>query len=166
MLTVKSAAAVASAVSILGLSGFAAAAASPVAGQTQARTEHIQIMSTSARPAAASAIASGAFTAAGRAELGSAPVGKLVFPAGRITVSHHPSGGSQHFNPSTCLNTITQRGTYKITAGTRKYAHISGHGTYRLSLIFVATRADGQCAPGKPPAARQELIELTGPVRL
>jgi len=75
MLTVRSAATVASAVSILGLSGIAAAAASPVAGPTQARTEHIQIMSTSAGPAAASAIASGAFTAGGRAELGSAPVG-------------------------------------------------------------------------------------------
>jgi hypothetical protein len=166
MLTFKGAAAtVVSAISIFAFAGVAAASASPGSGQSKTRTEHIQIMSTSVRAAAASAIASGAFTAAGRAELGSAPVGRLVFPAGTITVSHTPTGGSQHFNAATCLNTITQRGTYKITAATRKYSRISGHGTYRLSLIFVDARAHGRCAPGKPPAAQQELLELTGPVR-
>jgi hypothetical protein len=167
MLTFKgTAATVMSAISIFAFAGVAAASASPGFGQSKTRTEHIQIMSTSVRAAAASAIASGAFTAAGRAELGSARVGKLIFPAGTITVSHTQSGGSEHVNPATCLNTITQRGTYKITAGARKYSRISGHGTYRLSLVFVDARAHGQCAPGKPPVARQELLELTGPVRL
>jgi len=61
---------------------------------------------------------------------------------------------------------ITQPGTYQITGGTGRYAGISGDGTYQLNLIFVAGRSHGQCSPAKPPMARQELLRLSGPLRL
>jgi glucose/arabinose dehydrogenase len=160
------AAAAAAAVSTLALlaAGSASASASS-SGAARTGTEHVQIMSTSPT-APATSIASGLFTTAGRAELGNAPVGKLVFPAGTISVAHKPGRTSQHLNLSTCLNSISQTGTYQIRGGTGRYAHVSGHGTYRLSLLFIAARVAGHCSQSKPPTAYQELLQLSGPARL
>jgi hypothetical protein len=49
--------------------------------------------------------------------------------------------------------------------GTGRYAGISGHGTYQLSLEIVAARAGGRCSSARPPLAQQELLRLSGPVR-
>jgi hypothetical protein len=157
------AAAAASVLALLAASSGGASASSSGAARTG--TEHVQIMSTSPT-ATASAIASGLFTTAGRAELGSAPVGKFIFPGGTISVAHKPGRTSQHVNVSTCLNSITQSGTYRIRSGTGKYAHISGHGTYRLSLFFIAARVGGHCSPSRQPTAYQELLSLSGSARL
>ena len=106
------------------------------------------------------------FTAAGRADLGSGQTGTLVFPIGTITLSHQPSHGTSQIDPRTCLNIISQDGTYQIVGGTGRYAGISGHGTYQLSLEIVAARAHGGCSSVQPPVAQQELLRLSGPVRL
>jgi hypothetical protein len=162
----RAAAAAAAAASVLALIAASSGNASATSGgAARTGTEHVQVMTTSPT-APAAAIASGLFTGAGRAELGSAPVGKFVFPGGTISVVHKPGRTSQHVSVSTCLNSITQTGTYRIRGGTGKYAHISGHGTYRLSLLFIAARAGGHCAQSKPPTAYQELLELSGPARL
>ena len=50
--------------------------------------------------------------------------------------------------------------------GTGRYAGISGHGTYQLSLEIVAARTHGGCSSAQPPVAQQELLRLAGPVRL
>jgi hypothetical protein len=150
----------------IALTGTAAASASPRAAGAAAATEHVQIMSTSTKSAPQVVIASGVFTAAGHARLGSAAVGKLVFPGGTIKVSHKPAKSSQHFNPATCLSSISQSGTYKLLSGTRRYAGLRGHGTYRLSVLIVAARVHGTCSSAKPPVAEQELLELTGPAHL
>jgi hypothetical protein len=80
--------------------------------------------------------------------------------------SRSASADTAEVDPRTCLDVISQPGTYQITAGTGRYAGISGDGTYQLSLIFVAGRSHGQCSSAKPPVARQELLRLSGPVRL
>jgi hypothetical protein len=160
---VATAAAAASALALLAVGSASASTSS--SGAARAGTENVQIMSTSSK-APATAIASGLFTAGGRAELGSGPVGKLVFPAGTISVAHKPRRTSQHVNLSTCLNSITQTGTYQIRGGTGRYAHVSGHGIYRLSLLFIAARVAGHCSQSKPPAASEELLQLSGPARL
>ena len=49
--------------------------------------------------------------------------------------------------------------------GTGRYAGISGHGTYQLSLEIVAARVHGACSSAKPPVAQQELLRLAGPVQ-
>jgi len=162
----KGAAAAAAATSVLVLLAVSSGSASASSGgPVRTGTEHVQVMSTSPTTPA-DAIASGLFTAAGQAQLGSARIGKFAFPGGTISVVHKPGRTSGHVNVSTCLNSITQTGTYRIRGGTGKYAHVSGHGTYRLSLLFVAARAGGHCSQNKPPAAYQELLQLSGPVRL
>ena len=90
-----------------------------------------------------SAIARGVFTAAGQARLGDARIGTITFPGGTIVLSHHAGHGSSHFDPKGCLSVVSQSGTYQIVRGTGRYAGISGHGTYQLSLQIVAARAHG-----------------------
>ena len=159
------AAAVASAVIGVTVIGVTGANAAPGIARGGPSTEYVQVMSTATTGGPASAIARGAFTAAGEAHVGSGRTGTFVFPGGTITFSHHTGRQASQFDPRTCLNVISQSGTYQITGGTGRYAGIGGHGTYQLSLEFVAARSHGQCTSGRPPAAEQELLRLSGPVQ-
>jgi len=148
--------------------GVTAANAAPAARQAVSGTEYVQIMSTSATGSSgpASAIARGVFTAGGQARLGDARTGTIVFPGGTVVLSHRAGKNSAHFYPGGCLSLISQSGSYQIVRGTGRYAGISGHGTYQLSLEMVAARVHGGCSSAKPPVAQQELLRLSGPVRL
>jgi hypothetical protein len=159
--------AAATAIAVTGtVAGVTAASASPRTHQAVWRTEYVQIMSASTAPGPASAIARGAFAAAGEANLGDARVGKIVFPGGTIELSHQAAHGTSEVDPRACLSVISQPGTYRITGGTGRYAGIRGHGTYQLSLEVIAARSHGQCSSTKPPIAQQKLLRLSGPVRL
>jgi len=158
-------AAAAAGIATVTVTGVAAAGAAPVARQAGSGTEYVQIMSTSAT-GPASAIARGAFTAAGQARLGGGRTGTIAFPGGTIVLSHRAGKNSAHFYPAGCLSVISQSGSYRIVRGTGRYAGISGHGTYQLSLEMVGARVRGVCSPAKPPVAQQELLRLSGPVRL
>jgi hypothetical protein len=94
-------------------------------------------MSTSATSTTSSIIARGVFTAAGVDHPGRHNVDTFVFPGGSFKVTHAKTSGSRSFNPKTCLMTINQRGTYKLSGGTGKYAGISGSGKYQLSILGV-----------------------------
>jgi hypothetical protein len=148
------------------VTGAAVASASPGAHQGASGTEYVQIMSASTTSGPASAIARGAFTAAGQARLGDARIGTIAFPGGTIALSHRPAKSSSHFYPAGCLSLISQSGSYRIVRGNGRYAGISGHGTYQLSLEIVAARVHGGCSSAKPPVAQQELLRLAGPVRM
>jgi hypothetical protein len=155
----------AAAAASLAVTGASAASASPGTHQGVSGTEYIQIMSASTTPGPASAIAQGVFGAAGLAYVGDARLGRIVFPGGTITISHQAGRGTSHFYPGACLSVISQPGTYRIVGGSGKYAGISGHGTYQLSLEMVAARVHGDCSSAKPPVAQQELLRLSGPLR-
>jgi hypothetical protein len=154
------------AVTAITVTGVTAASATPRSQPAVSGTEHIQIMSTSTTSNTASAIAYGVFTAAGKAKLGSGRAGTIAFPGGTMRLSHHAGKGTMHFSPKTCLTTISQPGTYKITGGTGRYAGISGHGTYQLSFTFIAARTAGKCSTATAHVAQQELLRLSGPAHL
>jgi hypothetical protein len=158
------AAAAAVAIAACTVTGVTAATAAPRSQPAVSGTEHVQIMSTSTTSKTASAIARGVFTAAGTARLGSGRAGTIAFPGGTIKLSHRAGKGTRQVSPGACLTTISQPGTYKITRGTGKYAGITGHGTYQLSLTFIAARKAGKCSSAAPPVAQQELLRLSGPV--
>jgi len=160
------AAAITSIAVIGGVTGGTAASAAPRTPGAVEGTEYVQIMSASTTGGPASAIARGVFTAAGEAHVGSGRVGTLVFPGGTITLSHRAGHQAAQVDPQTCLTVIGQSGTYQIVGGTGSYAGISGHGTYLLSLEFISAQSHGQCTSGRPPVAQQELLRLSGPVRL
>jgi hypothetical protein len=145
--------------------GLTAASASQAAGSSG--TEFFQIMSTNpANNAPSSIIARGVFTAGGVDHPGS-KVDTAVFPDGTFKITHSNGTGTPRFNAKTCLGTLVLNGTYRLSGGTGAYAGISGHGIYRLNIVFVGARnAAGNCSNKLPPTAFQQIIRAQGPVSL
>ena len=100
----------------IAMSGVAVAAAAPHAARVSG-VEQFQLMSTSATSSTSSIIARGVFTAGG-VDHGGNKVDTAVFPGGSFKIAHLQGHGSQSFNPKTCLMTINQHGTYKLSGGT------------------------------------------------
>lgn len=141
-----------------------AASASAQPAAVKSGMEHIQVVS-SAAGAPASAIAYGVFTGGGSSNLGNSRVGKLALNGGSINLSHKAAkGGTEHFNPHSCLTSVIQRGTFKIVSGTGRFRDISGHGTYDLSFLMVGAKVKGVCSQAKPPLAQQQVLHLSGHV--
>lgn len=149
----------------LALSGIAAATAAPRAAGASG-TEQFQFLSTSATSNQSTVIARGVFTAGGTDIATSSTTDTMQFANGTIRLRHSPGTGPVSFNPHTCLLTVDLHGTYRLLAGTGKYAGISGHGTYRAHILEVAARSDGKCTMHKPPVAYELIIRASGPVRL
>ena len=145
--------------------GLTAASASQAAGRSG--TEFFQLLNTNpANNAPSSVIARGVFTAGGVDHPGS-KVDTVVFPNGTFKIAHSNGTGTPRFNPKTCLGIIALNGTYRLSGGTGAYAGISGHGIYRLNIMFVGARnAAGKCSQKLPPVAFQQIIRAQGPVTL
>lgn len=73
---------------------------------------------------------------------------RFEFPDGSVLIGHHRTKGSaqQSFDPTTCLFTYSERGTWHAIRGTKAYADVTGGGTYR-----VLAQAFG-CEENSPPA--------------
>jgi hypothetical protein len=155
--------AAAAAAATVGGAGIAAASTHSAGGTG---IEHFQLMSTSATATTSSVIAYGVFTGAAVDHQVSNNVDTFVFSNGTIRVHHSNGTGPQTFNPKTCLITINQHGTYRITRGTGKFAGIKGHGHYRLSILAIGARSGGKCSQSKPPVAFHQVINASGPVTL
>jgi hypothetical protein len=173
LLAAAGAIAAAGAVTVAGLTAASAASTAPAVPAAAAvqpsvsGIEHFQIMSTSATSNKQSIIALGSVFTAGGVNLGGNRVDKAVFPGGTFKIRHFRGHGTTRFNPATCLLRINRHGTYKLRAGTGKYAGISGHGRYRLKIRAVTARnSNGHCSQSKPPVAFQQIIKAHGPVTL
>ena len=150
----------------IAVSGVAvASAASHTAGPAVSGTEQFQLMNTSPTSSNSSLIAHGLFTAGGVDHSGS-KVDTVVFSNGSFKITHAKGTGTQHFNPKTCLLTVSQKGTYTLSGGTGAYAGISGGGNYQLSILAVGAKSGGTCSKTAPPVAFQQLIRASGPVKM
>jgi hypothetical protein len=145
----------------IAVSGVAVAAAHTNASGT----EQFQLMTTSATSSTPSIIAHGVFTAAGVDHEGAKNVDTFVFPGGSFKVTHS-NGGAPVVNQKTCLVTLNQQGTYKLSGGTGQYAGISGSGKFQLSILGIAASSGGKCVMNKPPVAFQQIIKASGSVKL
>jgi hypothetical protein len=67
---------------------------------------------------------------------------------------------------SCCLLTLNEHGTCALGHGTGTYDGISGHGTYKLSILEIAARSKGNCSMSKKPVAFQTLISAQFPINL
>jgi hypothetical protein len=153
----------AASIAVAGTAGVAGATAASASTAARSGTEHFQLMSTSFTSNKASVILTGVFTAGGVDIQGKND--RIVLPGGGFTIIHKAAHSAQHFSPRTCLGVDNETGTYKIVKGTGRYAGISGHGSYRLSVMFVGSKnAAGKCSQSKPPQASQVLIRASGPV--
>jgi hypothetical protein len=136
----------------------------PAGAAAASGTQNFQIVSTSATSSTASVIATGVVTAGGVDHQGNKS-DTLVFPTGSFKVAHAGTQ-KQTFNKKTCLGTVTGTGTFKVSGGTGAYSKISGSGTYKLSILFVAASSGGVCSKTKPPVAFQQIVNATGKVSL
>jgi hypothetical protein len=157
----------AGAVAVSGLTAASAATAAPATRPSVSGIESFQLMTTSATSNKESIIALGnVFTAGGVNHQGS-KTDRVVLPGGTFKIRHFKGHGTTRVNPVTCLFRINRHGTYKLRAGTGKYAGISGHGRYRLRIRAVFARnSNGHCSQSKPPVAFQQIIKAHGPVTL
>ena len=144
------------------VTGLTAASAAP----STAATEHFQIMTTSVN-SNPRVIAYGAFAGAAVDHQHEAiNTDTIVFASGSFKIKHSPGTGKQSFNPKTCVLTVSEHGTYTLGHGTGSYAGISGHGTFRLSVLEIAARSKGACSMHEKPVAFQLLINAQGPAHL
>ena len=156
---------IAAAAAAAAMSGTGIALASTNSAATSG-AQSFQLMTTSAPSSASSLIAHGVFTGAGVDHEHAHNNATFVFRNGTVRLHHSAGKGPQSFNPKTCLLTINQRGTYRLTGGTGKYAGITGGGRYRLSILAVGARSHGKCSQSKPPVAFHQVINASGPVTL
>jgi hypothetical protein len=128
------------------------------------RTEHFQDVSASLTSNKSPVAAYGAFNAGGVDTQGNGNVDTFTFPGGSFVVKHKATHDHSRFSKRNCAGTERQRGTYKISEGTGKYAGISGSGHFRLRVLIVARHTSHGCS-GKPVAV-QVIIRARGPVTL
>jgi hypothetical protein len=156
----------AAAAASIAAAGITAAGAAPRTGPSVSGTEHFQLMSTSATSKQSSIVATGVFTAGGTSTSTSTTTSTVTFPTGTFVITHSKGTGTQSFNPKTCLLKANLKGTYKLGSGTGAYAHISGSGTYQLSILAVGAKSGGTCSKTLPPPTFQQVIRASGPVSL
>lgn len=147
------------------IAGVTAASASPVTSAGSSGFEYFSLVTTS-ETGPSSIIATGVFTAGGVDHPGN-KVDTAVFPDGTFKIAHSSGTGTPRFNPKTCLAAIALNGTYQVGHGTGAYAGISGHGIYRLNIVFIGARNKaGKCSSTLPPVAYQQIIKAQGPLSL
>jgi hypothetical protein len=154
----------AAAATVLWLAG--PASASPAASTARTVNDSIQLMTTSATSNTLGAIETGSvFTGAG-VDLSGNTVDTLVFPGGTYKDRHGTGTGTQTLNPKTCLLRVNLHGTDTTFGGTGKFRGISGHGTWRASVLAIYGRSAGKCSTTRVPLAFQEIITGSGLTKL
>ena len=126
--------------------------ASPHAAVTG--TEHFQDVSSSLTSSTSPVLAYGVFNARGTDTQTGSHTDTFAFPGGSFRVTHKTTRTRQHFSRRTCAGVVHQRGIYKLSRGTGRYAGISGHGRYRLRVLIVARHTATADAPGSRSASR------------
>jgi len=149
--------------------GIAAASAQPSAPASRHGTEHFTFMFASTSTDVGSIIATGPFTDGGTINISSrGPTAEMKLGAGTIRLTGtSPRGPSSKTNRATCLTTVSERGTYKLSRGTGRYAGIRGTGRFTATDRIVSHhRRNGGCATYRSPLAEQTILTLAGSVTL
>ena len=142
---------------LLSIAGAAPIAAAHTAQARHHGTQHFLGIGTDVNGSQV-VIANGPIHAAGTDVVLSGTLDRFVFPKGNMRVRHTPQTSHDSFDSVTCLGTHTETGVYKLVDGTRAYADVSGHGTYRVQAFFVG------CSQTEPPSLFTLQIKAQGPI--
>jgi hypothetical protein len=121
------------------ISGAGIALAS--SGAARARHETFRLVSTDENAKTQSVIATGAFVAGGYEVLGRTTDRAHLY-RGSFEISRHVTHRTPPALPGPrCILRITERGTYRLSHGTGRYAGIRGFGNYtsRITLVLART---------------------------
>ena len=127
------------------------------AARAHSGTQHFLVVQTS-EAGSPPVIATGPIHAAGTDIQVNDNLDRFVFPKGALRIRHEAKASHESFDPKTCLGTFTERGVYKVTAGTGKYSHVTGHGRYRVQGYFIG------CTENDPSNVLSVTIRAHGPL--
>lgn len=148
--------------------GIAAASAQPSAPASHRATEHFTFMLTS-KTGVGSIIATGLFTDGGTMNLFTqGPSAEMKLGGGTIRLTTRKiSHQSSKIDQATCLGNLSERGTYKLSHGTGRFAGIHGSGQFTVTdRVVQHHKRNGGCATNRDPLAIQAIITLSGPATL
>ncbi|MDQ4132900.1 MAG: hypothetical protein M3179_06740 [Actinomycetota bacterium] len=135
-------------------------------GQT-ATNQWFRVVSAGPPGAARTVIANGVITGVGTEVIESNPSGvatvKWTFPDGTVSVRIDFTFAGD-LNPTTCLRTLTLKGTWEITGATGAYAGATGGGDFSGTNRILLSRTENGCAP--PPVFLAQVFVFTGHVTL
>jgi hypothetical protein len=96
------------------------------------------------------------------------PSAEMKLGAGTIRLSTTSHGClSSKTNLTTCLTTVSERGTYKLSRGTGRHAGIRGSGGFTVTDRVVSQHKHyGGCVTNRPPLAVQAIFTLSGSATL
>jgi hypothetical protein len=127
------------------------------ADRSHAGIEHFLVVQTS-DAGSPPVIGNGPIHAAGKDVQLSDTIDRFVFPKGALRVRHHAKSSHESFDPKTCLGTFSERGVYRIAAGTGAYSHVTGHGRYKVQGYFIG------CSENDPSTVLSVIIRAHGPL--
>jgi hypothetical protein len=148
--------------------GIVAASAQPSAPASHHGTEHVTFMLTSST-GVGSIIATGLFTDGGTMGLFSTgPSAEMKLGGGTIWITPTGRPGfSSKTDLATCLRTLSEHGTYKLSHGTGRFAGIHGSGHFTATDRTVSHhKRNGGCVTNHHPLAIQAIITFSGPATL
>lgn len=71
---------------------------------------------------------------------------QAVFNGGSFRIYHGTGHPASHFDPKTCVGTITQTGPFHVYDGTGRFADINGSGTYQFDATYTTAHTTTGCS--------------------
>lgn len=106
--------------------------------------EHFDVVSTN--PAGpGTIIVTGPVNAGGTEKPGRA-VDTATFAGGSFRIDHSTGQPTVHFDPTTCVGTITQVGPFSVIDATGDMSGLAGSGRYLFRALYITARAGGHCS--------------------
>jgi len=127
------------------------------ADRSHSGIEHFLVVQTS-ETGTPPVIGTGPIHAAGKDIQVNDNLDRFVFPKGALRIRHHAKSSHESFDPKTCLGTFSERGVYRIAAGTGAYSDVKGHGRYKVQGYFIG------CTENDPSNVLSVVIRAHGPL--
>ncbi|HEV2374680.1 MAG TPA: hypothetical protein VGS19_21275, partial [Streptosporangiaceae bacterium] len=89
-------------------------------------------------------IVTGMINAGGTEHPGRA-IDNATFSDGTFRIDHSSGHPTVHFNPTTCIGTITQSGPFRVYDGTGRFSHLNGSGMYQFAALYATARGASSC---------------------
>ena len=116
---------------------------STAASRPVRRTERFQVGSS--KPAGPGTIIVTGVIDAGGLERPGPAVDSAVFTGGGFRIDHSVGHPTAHFNPKTCVGTITESGPFRVFDGTGRFSRLKGLGSYRFHAVYTTARNGTNC---------------------
>lgn len=155
-------------VGVAAMLGLAISSASSASAATVG-AQNFTIVQNDASATTSPVLATGVIHARGTDRTLSNTADVFRFRRGSLLVIHHKVAGTDTgLDRTTCLDRFTERGTYRIAAGSRLYRGATGRGVYNVNglILFQKSPITGRCLTNATPNVFVSVVDATGTIRL